>query len=456
MCLIKSNLLNIDGQWNIAVRLLDQHDMEYDLRLRDEIDLLATMDSCINYFDDQKETKIVGDISFRFLEHIYHNSKHMVKKIRGRVPNYIVPEDSESFIRKLASNVYDSKTADKYIAKTALYEAYNYAINDQYTKAKDLLLMSKIPENSNNASEGTILMVYNRALVQLAICAFRRGMILEAKEILDEICTGTRVKEMLGQTIPKTNGKEDRRKLFPYHLHISFETIESIYLMCVMLIEVPFIVSGEKELDKRNVNKLFQKLWNLYEKNEYNGPPENHKDFIYAGLKELAKGDWKQCFDYLSQLNCWRKLSNSETIKEKILEIVKQQAYKSFIFAMKSSSHTLRFEHLQDIFELSIDRLSSITCKMIRSKELKARLDYQTQSLIIGQNDLTYLESLSNRLTQKIMGVQNINEKLFDAKYVGVGFQEISQTADIVLTHKKSKRNYIMGKKTNKTRRTHH
>jgi len=110
-----------------------------------------------------------------------------------------------------------------------------------------------------------------------------------------------RVKEMLGQTIPKVNGKEDRKNLFPYHMHISFELVESVYLMCVMLIEVPFIVSGEKELDKRNVNKLFQKLWNLYEKNEYNGPPENHKAFIYAALKELAKGDWNQCFQFLSK-----------------------------------------------------------------------------------------------------------------------------------------------------------
>ena len=57
-------------------------------------------------------------------------------------------------------------------------------------------------------------------------------------------------------------------------------------------------MAGEKELEKRNVNKLFQKLWNLYDKNEYNGPAENHKDFIYAALKELAKGDWKKCFTH--------------------------------------------------------------------------------------------------------------------------------------------------------------
>jgi len=76
--------------------------------------------------------------------------------------------------------------------------------------------------------------------------------------------------------------------------------------------------------------------------------------------------------------------------------------------------------------------------------------------LIIGQNELTYLEGLSNRFTQKITGVQNINEKLFDAKFVGTGFQEITANADAVMTNKKKPRNYIPGgKKTNKKGRNH-
>jgi len=41
--------------------------------------------------------------------------------------------------------------------------------------------MAKIHEHADG--EVTILMVYNRTLVQLGICAFRRGMIQEAKEI---------------------------------------------------------------------------------------------------------------------------------------------------------------------------------------------------------------------------------------------------------------------------------
>lgn len=58
-------------------------------------------------------------------------------------------------------------------------------------------------------------------------------------------------------------------------------------------------------------------------------------------------------------------------------------------------------------------------------------------SLIIGQNELTHLESIGNKLTQKIAGVQNINEKLFDAKFIGTGFQETIASTEIVSTNKK-------------------
>lgn len=385
--LFTSNVQSADFEWNTAVRLLEQSNVEYDLRLRDEISLLRLMRDSIDYFVKRESDKVVSSLSFRFLEHIYHHSHYMIAKIRERANDFPIPEDSKSFITMLSTNVYKCPVNDKYTVKTALYEAYNYAINDEYIKAKDLLLMYRIPEQ--NTGEGSVLMVYNRALVQLGVCAFRKGMIIEAKEILDEICTQLRVKELLGQTMPKTSLREDRRRLIPYHLHISFETVESVYLICVMLLEVPFIVAGEKELDKRNVNKLFQKLWNLYDRNEYNGPPENHKDFIYAALKELAKGDWKKCFEFISKLNLWKKITNAEATKEIILKNVKIQAFKSFIFAMKMSSHTLRFEHLEKIFEISIENLCSITCKMIRTKELKASLDYETKSLIIGQNELT-------------------------------------------------------------------
>ena len=261
-----SNVQSADFEWNTAVRLLEQSNYEYDCRLRDEINLLKLIVDSISYFKKEENMKIVSSLSFKFLEHIYHHSQDMITKIRERVPDFPVPENTQEFIRELSSNVYKAPANEKYVIKTALYEAYNYAINDEYIKAKDQMLMYKIPENTN-MGEGTILMVYNRALVQLGICAFRRGMIIEAKLILDDICTQLKVKELLGQTMPKTSAREDKRKQIPYHLHISFETVESVYLICVMLLEVPFIVAGEKEMEKRNVNKLFQRLWYLYDKN---------------------------------------------------------------------------------------------------------------------------------------------------------------------------------------------
>jgi hypothetical protein len=157
--LFKSNVMVIDYEWNSSVRLLDQHDKEYDLRLRDEMVLLRLINDSIDYFEAGNNEVVVSALSFRFLEHIYQNSNHMVAKIRERVPDYFIPEDSLAFVRKLATNVYKKPAADRYVIKTTLYEAYNYAVNNEYIKAKDLMLMSKIPDTNN---EGTLLMVYNR------------------------------------------------------------------------------------------------------------------------------------------------------------------------------------------------------------------------------------------------------------------------------------------------------
>lgn len=78
--------------------------------------------------------------------------------------------------------------------------------------------------------------------------------------MLDELCTSGKVNSYLFQEESKSSEvKEDRRNLMPYHLRLSFESIESVYLVSVILLEVPYLVSGN--YDESSINKLLLKLW---------------------------------------------------------------------------------------------------------------------------------------------------------------------------------------------------
>lgn len=60
-------------------------------------------------------------------------------------------------------------------------------------------------------------------------------------------------------------------------------------------------------------------------------------------------------------------------------------------------------------------------------------------------------------MSEKINTVQNINEKFFDAKFGGVGFLETGPSADTIQTNKnRNKKNYMMGKKTHRGKRTNY
>lgn len=86
------------------------------------------------------------------------------------------------------------------------------------------------------------------------------GNIKEAKILLDELCTSGKINSYLYQEVSKNSEvREDRRSLVPYHLRLNFENIESVYLVSVILLEVPYLVSGN--YDESSVNKLFLKLW---------------------------------------------------------------------------------------------------------------------------------------------------------------------------------------------------
>ncbi len=188
----------------------------------------------------------------------------------------------------------------------------HHAIHDHFTEARDLLLMSHIQESIQVVDIGTQIL-YNRMMVTLGLCAFRKGLINEAHDCLREICSG-RVKELLAQGINLSRFQEknveqekaERRRLMPYHMHINLELLECCHLTAAMLREVPNMASEVTEVRKWVISKVFRRHMEHFEHQVFSGPPENIRDHIIAAANALMVGERRKCSDIILGLDVWK------------------------------------------------------------------------------------------------------------------------------------------------------
>ncbi|KAF1742690.1 hypothetical protein MXB_407, partial [Myxobolus squamalis] len=88
--------------------------------------------------------------------------------------------------------------------RAALCQVYHHAIHDRWHQAKHLFLMSRIQECIQHNDISTHIL-YNRALVQLGLCAFRHGYFRDALNALRDIQLTGRSKELLAQGLIMKN-----------------------------------------------------------------------------------------------------------------------------------------------------------------------------------------------------------------------------------------------------------
>jgi len=283
-------------------------------------------------------------------------------------------------------------------------------------------LMSHLQENCQGADISTQIL-YNRVLVQLGLCAFRHGFIQEALNAISEIVSTNKTRELLAQGIAKNsqNEKEERRRLLPYHYHINIELVESVHLICAMLIDIPAIAADPVEASKRTrfFRKVFESARNFY------GPPDTYKDYVLVAGKELHQGNWKKCYESLMSISAWNKISfEKEMAKSNLLVRVKEQALKCYLHSYQTAYDSLAIDHLAKIFDLEKEVLLSMISKLIYSKELKAYLDLDSNCLIFEKVQNTRVQSLSLYLSDKISGLLVNNERILDAKYGNYGYSD--------------------------------
>jgi translation initiation factor 3 subunit C len=310
-----------------------------------------------------------------------------------------------------------------------LCQIYFLALHGEYYKARDMMLMSHLQENIPNFDVLSQIL-FNRTLVQVGLCAFRKGLVYEAQNTLQEICGSGRQKELLAQGVmmqrynqvsPEQERLEKQRQL-PFHMHINLELLECVYLTCSMLLEIPLLAQtgSSPDVKKRVISKTYRRMLEYHERQIFTGPPENTRDHVMQASKALAAGEWKKSIDFIHSIKIWDLMPSAEEIKTMLSKQIQEEGLRTYLFTYAPFYDTLSIETLSTMFELDSTKVAAVISKMISHEELAASLDQVTSTVIFRKGvELSRLQSLALALSDKASALIESNERTLEQKTQG-------------------------------------
>lgn len=411
-----SYLYRIDDEYLRALQSIDSHSNEYIDFMKDEMILASVLIKSREFFAAIESNESECNVVARFFEHVYYKDEALLSKC-----NFVFPSG------KSVLEMISEKSSEKLKQKVQLCLIYNLSLNNDYKTSREIFLSGRFQENASNLDISSQI-IYNRALVQMAICAFRQGFIKDCYFSLQEICSSGRPKELLaqGSQPQRFNDKTaeqdriDRQRQLPSHMHLNIELIDCIFLTCSMILEVPQSALFSKKINQ-NDRKMYQsrhlkRLMDAVERNVFDGPAENTRESIVMAARSLALADWESASRLCISAKAWDSLSNfSQEIRDMIIKRIKESALCTFIYCYGSSFESISFEYLAETFEMSILTIVELVKNLIMETGIPASIDEDKQCLVwTASIEFSRVQEIALVLSEKVQVIMDRNEETFD------------------------------------------
>jgi len=482
-------LERIDDDLFRAWQGTDAYLPEYVERLKDEFILLKLLSRAQTYFEKEGELERAARIACRRIQHLYYkpddllvgmiqsslqNTRKQHEQSReegdnqdwvsldpvlsGLVYQEVVEDDSfrlpipelpivqrplkgEQALLRLAVLVY-RYGHESLKSIVILCQIYHHALENRFYEARDMLLMSHLQE-SIGMLELPLQILFNRAMAQLGLCAFRHGLAQETLYCLQELCTPVhtglgsstvaRLRELLAQGIVQQRGHEksveqerlERNYQIPYHMYLPVDFIEMAHLIAAMVIEVPSLTRAEAQNEAPQKRKIYSRVFQHFLRNSirqaYPSPPENTRDYIMSASRAFIRGHWKEAYHYIASIRAWESVDTNWTQSTLPIwrNIIQMESLRTFIHSYASYFDSLSVKFLSEWFELSPSRVHSLISKMIMNEELQASWDQPSGCVLMKRWEPNRLQSLCLQLTEKCNQLIDYNERLLDARSGG-------------------------------------